>query len=194
MRNLLDGSLERLNLMQFSVWHETGEDEEFEVPKSIQSIVRYKYIKAVKQEIYRKIQLMMFLKCVQGTVFIKLKLKQIELKKEIFLLDIEQGREVIIPSELSIDQFPLSYWYYDFILNYLQESISDEIKENIMFQTDFQFKFKKEENIVEKFYKFVGWTDPEVYLSNKNTVKHSIVNRNHLKTINHSVSHHTKSV
>ena len=36
----------------------------------------------------------------------------------------------------------------------------------------------KEENASEKFYKFLGWTDPKDYLSKKNTVKHAIVNKN----------------
>ena len=35
MRNLLDGSLEKLNLMQYSIWHETAINEDFEVPKSL---------------------------------------------------------------------------------------------------------------------------------------------------------------
>jgi hypothetical protein len=39
------------------------------------------------------------------------------------------GREVLIPPELSMDKLPISYWYYDCILNVLDAAISNEKKE-----------------------------------------------------------------
>jgi hypothetical protein len=44
-------------------------------------------------------------------------LKNITHAKAIFIADLEQGREVYIPPELSQSSLPQSYTYYDCILN-----------------------------------------------------------------------------
>ena len=139
-------------------------------------------------------QFLTLMKSVDGILFIKLKLKQIMLKKELFLLDVEQGDEVLIPHELSMEQFPLSFWYYDFILNYLTENVQDEIRDQILFQTTFQFEFFQRENLEMKLYRMIGWHNPEIYLSSKLVVKHAIVNHNENKNINQDKSHHTQHV
>jgi hypothetical protein len=46
---------------------------------------------------------------VDKILYIKLRLKQIQLIKELFIQDIEEGREVYIPSELKVENLPLSY-------------------------------------------------------------------------------------
>ena len=43
-------------------------------------------------------------------------LKIYQLVKQSFLLDFEQGNEVMIPEELSQDGMPLSFRYYDPII------------------------------------------------------------------------------
>jgi hypothetical protein len=49
-------------------------------------------------------------------VFITIKLRQIHLAKEIYVLDIEQGQEVFILPELSQQCLPVSCKFYDPIL------------------------------------------------------------------------------
>lgn len=54
--------------------------------------------------------------------FIKCSLLRIDLIKQKFILELEQGQEVFIPSELSCDSYPVSFRYYDPIIqmaNYL---------------------------------------------------------------------------
>ena len=46
-----------------------------------------------------------------------------------FVLDIEQGVEVFINSDLSIDNFPLSFHYYDPVMLIIQQRMSDDRKE-----------------------------------------------------------------
>ena len=48
--------------------------------------------------------------------FIKASLKRVQLIKEKFILELEQGQEVFIPSELSCDKYPVSFRYYDPII------------------------------------------------------------------------------
>jgi hypothetical protein len=45
------------------------------------------------------------------------------------MLDVQQGRESYVPSELSVLNLPMSYRFYDSILAVIQENISDERKE-----------------------------------------------------------------
>lgn len=51
-------------------------------------------------ELYRKLDMLMYLKALKGVLFIKTKLQQIELAKQLFMLDLEQGFEVVIHREL----------------------------------------------------------------------------------------------
>jgi len=41
---------------------------------------------------------------------------RMELVKELFLMDLENGVEVLIPKELSQDHMPPSFRYYDHVL------------------------------------------------------------------------------
>ena len=47
----------------------------------------------------------------------------IQLVKEIFILDLKQGREMMIPEILRMDHLPESFKFYDPLLNILQKSI-----------------------------------------------------------------------
>jgi len=51
---------------------------------------------------YRKIGLLNYIGALNKILFIKLRLKQIKLAKELFILDIEEGIAVHVPSELNI--------------------------------------------------------------------------------------------
>ena len=51
-------------------------------------------------------------------------LKVISLEKELFILEMEQGSEVFIPHRLSQDQLPMSYKYYDPIMNIILQQQS----------------------------------------------------------------------
>ena len=58
---------------------------------------------------YRKIGLLNYIGALNKILFIKLRLKQIKLAKELFILDIEAGIAVHIPSVLKLTNMPLSY-------------------------------------------------------------------------------------
>jgi hypothetical protein len=56
---------------------------------------------------------MINLRSVHGMDLIHSLLKRIQLARDIFTLDIEQGHEVFIPSDLSVDKIAYSFRYYD---------------------------------------------------------------------------------
>lgn len=77
----------------------------------------------------RKIRNLLKSKVVTGPRYIMAWLKIYQLVKQSFLLDFEQGNEVMIPEELSQDGMPLSFRYYDPIIILIQERLSSNKRE-----------------------------------------------------------------
>jgi hypothetical protein len=76
-----------------------------------------------------KINLLKSFKVLKGMLYLEGMIQKIKLQKEQYALQIELGNEVFIPTELSQDDFPMSFRYYDPILNVLDDTISNERKE-----------------------------------------------------------------
>ena len=66
------------------------------------------------------------LNALSGILYIQALLEKIHQVKNRFLFEIADGIEAFIPKELSMDQLPLSFWYYDPILSIVAENISNE--------------------------------------------------------------------
>ena len=66
------------------------------------------------------------LRMLNGIRFVEALLVRNQLRKELFLMDLEMGLEVLIPYELSQDQWPPSYRYYDSILMLIQDRITKD--------------------------------------------------------------------
>lgn len=67
-------------------------------------------------------------------------LKDIELIKKMFVLDIEQGEEVAIPHDLYIPNLPLSYQFYDPLQNIVESMISEEIRGQLCLKYNYLLK------------------------------------------------------
>ena len=65
----------------------------------------------------------------KGIETIKFNLKKIELAKDIFVKEVENGKEVKIPVEMDQSQYPISMRFYDPILIHLQNQMSMDQKE-----------------------------------------------------------------
>ena len=63
-----------------------------------------------------KLNMCINMKCIHGLVYLRALLMKIQLTKQIFIQDIEEGLETIIPKELSQSRLPYSCRYYDPIL------------------------------------------------------------------------------
>lgn len=70
-------------------------------------------------DLYNRLKLMIRYRLLGGLLFTKVLLMRNEVSKKLLLLDIELGREVLIPEELSQDKLPLSFRYYDSILRFI---------------------------------------------------------------------------
>jgi hypothetical protein len=57
------------------------------------------------------------LKLAGGSLYLRLLLKRISLEKDMLMTVIEQGREAFITRDLSQDEFPSAFRYYDFIIH-----------------------------------------------------------------------------
>ena len=67
--------------------------------------------------------------------------KLLKIQKEMFVIELEAGNEVLIPKGLSQSDLPLSFRYYDSVLRIIKKNLSDKRK---------QF-FKVKKNLVNSF-------------------------------------------
>lgn len=61
-------------------------------------------------------------------MMLKALINKIKYAKQMFVLEIEQSKEAYIPHELSNDDLPCSFWYYDACLQQVQELIDTDKK------------------------------------------------------------------
>ena len=66
------------------------------------------------------------LKAVTGLLFVRSLITRVILTKCLFVHEIEEGGEIFIPHELSQDSLAYSFRYYDPVLSFIQDNISDE--------------------------------------------------------------------
>ena len=86
---------------------------------NVRKHVKYRVQKQKVFEQFTKIKLMKYLKAFVGfgkTIFMELVIKEIELSKELFMLEIDQGDETMLPGELLQSHLPLSFKFYDPII------------------------------------------------------------------------------
>jgi len=89
----------------------------------------------------------MNMKIVKGLMFIKVGLRKIEVIKKLFILDLEQGTEVFLNSVLSQSKYPMTFRFYDSILNHCQNSVSQKTKDIYKFKNLYRLNFFKNENM-----------------------------------------------
>ena len=69
--------------------------------KPIQKILEYKFNRRRLYDMYARCRFSVSMRSVDNELFVMLLLRSIELSREMFVLEIEQGLETIIPKELS---------------------------------------------------------------------------------------------
>ena len=115
--------------------------------KPARNLVIYKIKRNKLSQFFEKIRLLkglMGLSSLRRTILIEIMLKEIWIVKQIFILDIEQGNEVIIPPQLSQTRLALSYKFYDPILNIIQANISEEMRSQFALRNSFNLERIKE--------------------------------------------------
>lgn len=109
-------------------------------------LVRYNKTKERLTNLHNKCKILINMKAIRDLLFIKCALMKTQLAKELFVLEIEQSRESYIPNELAQDHLPMNFWYYDAILMYVQDLVSQETKDLHTFKNTFRLNFYQEEN------------------------------------------------
>lgn len=83
----------------------------------------------LKTSVYQKMKLLLCMRALRGTVFIKVLLESISIVRSIFILNFEENAmEILVPSELSNDKLPQSFRFYDPILRIIQENCTQATK------------------------------------------------------------------
>ena len=81
------------------------------------------------RDLYMKLKLVIQLRAVSGEIYVIILLRLILVCKQLLFKSLENGDEAFIASEISSDQLPASFRFYDPILNIIQEGISDASKD-----------------------------------------------------------------
>jgi hypothetical protein len=68
-------------------------------------------------------------KALNGLSLFKAMLTRIRMTRKLFVMDVETGLDVRIPSLLSQSHLPYSFRFYDPVFAFIQEGISPEVKQ-----------------------------------------------------------------
>ena len=59
---------------------------------------------------------------------------RLELARKLLMMDIQAGKEVLIPKDFCQEKLPYSIRYYDPIIAIIQENVTDEMRETLKFK------------------------------------------------------------
>jgi hypothetical protein len=92
--------------------------------QNIASFVAIKFKKKINMIRFAQLNIFINMRLIRGPRYVEALLTRIRLSKEMFLLDLQQGMEALVPYDLGQDHLPMSFRYYDFILMLIQDSVS----------------------------------------------------------------------
>lgn len=116
--------------------------------------------------------------------FIQSSLKRINLIKQKFVLELEQGQETFIPNTLSLDSYPMSMHFYDPILMITNSLFSQESKLYHQLRTEFNIRKIQKENWMKHYLICLGiLEDPK---KKSLTQSHSLVNEPDKRVLKHT--------
>ena len=79
-----------------------------------------------KISLYYKLNLLIKLRLLEGPLFIYTLKELIELKKQMFVLELEKGTEVSVPRELNMEELPMSYHFYNCLLEIIRQNLGPD--------------------------------------------------------------------
>jgi hypothetical protein len=109
-----------------------------------------------------------------------------------FLYDIEQGRETMIPSDINQESLPMSMRYYDSIIAMVQENISDNKRESMIEKQRLAYNLHLNGDILHNILIKTGMIAPKE--KEPLVFKYSALNKKPPQGINHFISHHVMSL
>ena len=79
------------------------------------------------------------LHAITGIPFIISCLKRIDLTKDLYTIELEQGLEVLVPRSLSQEHLPYSFRYYDALIAMVRERVSAKTCQTFMDRCQLSF-------------------------------------------------------
>lgn len=151
--------------------------------------VKHKRLKLLSK--LNKIKIVLNMRIVHPYFLLRLMIEKIQIVKDMFVQEISLGNEVLIPRELSQDNFPMSFRYYDFILNHVMDNVSNDTQTLYAFKNDFRLQFYKvHKSLYETLLEQLGMNEDTRKL--KTTNKMALVETKN--DMNHFLSQHTYSL
>ena len=118
--------------------------------RSIRNLINYKFQLKSKRRMYVKLKTILAIRAGKTEMFIRVLLKCIQLQKELFVLELEQGQQVFIPNELNQKGLPYSFRYYDPILSYVYDYCTDEKRQVFATQHKMNMERIKHDDVQQK--------------------------------------------
>ena len=97
--------------------------------------------------------MLIMLRMVSGVLYLKLVLRRIETNKNIFALKMDLGLEALIPKELSQDNLPLTFRFYDPLFQILYQQMS-AYKRSFYLNNERQLRLDSKLNLKYQLKKF----------------------------------------
>lgn len=148
--------------------------------QSQQDALKYRVRRSLIERQLNKIKLILQMGNLQGTFYLRTRLKKIELVKHLFVLDIEQDQEVYIPRDLSQKDYPLNFQFYDPIIQIIWSYMSAEKQQYFSLKTQFNIDLSINENWKLKMMNIFG--------SDRQAHKNPIVNSEDISDLDHTRS------
>jgi hypothetical protein len=123
------------------------------------------------------------LRAVSRVLLIKICLAKIKVAREMFIIEVEQGNETYIPNELSQDKLPMSFWFYDPILIWVQDQVSKSKQHLCNFRNEFRLNFFRENSLKRRVMSSLGAGSGDTAQPEKQVYKHHAVAEDELKEI-----------
>ena len=167
----------------------------------LSDMMTYNNANKKKQKLIQKLQVV---KRVAGSAissygnltFIKITLKEINLFKETFVIQMSQGNEVFIPIQLAQRQMSICYQFYDPIFQIIEEFCSNEKKNLFAQKIDLEMKIaQKEEGFLKNWFQSIAKSKNFDQDDQENEVrfKHNSINDDSsLNMVNYLASEHVK--
>ena len=113
------------------------------IKDDVQNWVSYKFRRYKLDKNKHKIKNLLASKQITGPRYLMAWIKIFEIVKLLFLLELEQDSDVLIPDELSQDKLPMSFRYYDPIIMLIQEKLSKDRRAYLMVKKQVSIIFDK---------------------------------------------------
>lgn len=105
-----------------------------------------------------------------------------------FILELEQGQEVYIPDELSCDQYPNSFGYYDPLIQVINLHFQNSSKSYFQIKTQFNLNKIKNTNLQRQILINLGVLEGEI---KKPVHRFSAINQMGVPYLRHTDTHHS---